>query len=90
MIGIVATAFAVLAGAVLYLFNTLSKSQSQAKIAETVGKDKQLAVDQQDIHKAISDIDAGIAKMKAEREASKPSTDKTLEEIASNLNKGLK
>lgn len=58
-----------LLGGLLFYKNKSDKASTDAKLGETRGRDKELAINQKDIQNAIDGLDAGIEKMKAEREA---------------------
>lgn len=82
----------ILGGLVVYFFKKSQTASSDAKIAETKGRDKELEASQEEIEAAIAELDKGIAKVKAEREASarKAAEDNmSLKERADRLKKGL-
>lgn len=79
-----------LVGGLLFYKRKSEKAEIDSKLSETKGKDSILKENQADVEKAISDLDAGIEKMKAEREAQRIKDENmTLKERADRIKKGL-
>lgn len=54
----------------LLFFEKKSKDNAaKAKLAEAKGQDKELAIQQEEVIKAIEDLDAGVDKLEEERKA---------------------
>ena len=80
-----------LVGAVAFFKNKADKSAAAEKVAETKGRDKELQVQQEDIEVAKEALNAGIEKLKAEREAQRQRDENmTLKERADRLRKESK
>jgi len=58
-----------LLGGLFYFKNKADQVSANERIAETKGRDRELAERQADIEQAIKDLDDGIRKMNEEREA---------------------
>lgn len=57
-----------LVGGLLYFKGKADKAAAGSKIANTKGRDQELSERQEEIEKAIQELDAGIKKMKENKE----------------------
>ena len=81
LIGLIAA----LGGAVLYFYNKSIKNKADAIQGEAIGKDKVLKEEQDEVKKAIGDLDKGIEKLREERDK-EVKEDISLEERADRWN----
>lgn len=82
-----------LIGGLFYFKSKSDKASSDAKIAETKGKDQQLEATQEEVEAAIAELDKGIKKVQEQREAEarKAAEDNmSLKERADRIKQGLK
>ena len=72
-----------LIGGVVYFKNKAEDNAVKSELAETMGRDKELREQQEDVEAAISEIDKGIAKVKEDRARRRSEAKKeTMEERA--------
>lgn len=77
-----------LVGGLLFYKNKSEKSETDSKLGETRGRDKELAITQKDVQDAIKSIDGGIEKMHQDREAQRQADENlSLKERADKMKK---
>lgn len=89
---IIAAVVLILAGLAWFFKRKSDKASTDAKLAETKGKDAILVQHQRDVEAAIASLDAGIEKMRKEKEVAdrkREFDNLSLKERADRIKKGL-